>query len=76
MRRPRETKRNWLSLAAVAAICVAVISLVWLWEYSKFADKHGIFYYLSPEYGAAILTATSAVSLVVLLSAVWIDLSD
>ena len=47
------SKRTNLVVAALAFGCV------WFWQYTKFAGGYGLFYSISPEYGAWILSAVT-----------------
>ena len=68
--------KSWLTVIGTFGLVAVAVALQWLWQYSKFSNGHGLFYYLSPNYGAYILTAIDAVVLVVLFFALKRDLQD
>lgn len=48
---------------AIAILFFILAASTWMWEYSKFVNKHGIFYYISHGYGVYILTISMLVIL-------------
>ncbi len=48
---------------AIAILFFILAASTWMWEYSKFVNKHGIFYYISHGYGVYILTISVLVIL-------------
>ncbi len=59
---------RWVSCLIVTIATAAIGG----WQYVKYIDKHGLFYYLSPKYGAYILLGCLICMLTI---AIWIVLS-
>ena len=76
MRRPEKGKRDWPARFAMAALFAAIIYSSWLWQYSKFVNKHGLFYFISAVYGKLGLTVIALATFVVSVSTVWKDWDD
>ena len=76
MQPPRKGKRDWPERFAIAVLLAALTFSSWLWQYSKFVNKHGLFYSISPTYGMALLTALETVIFIVVVSIAWKDRND
>jgi DNA-binding transcriptional regulator of glucitol operon len=68
--------RDWPSLLAMALVFAAIFCLSWVWQYGKFQDKFGLFYYMSPRYGDVILTTTYAIFFMAVISYLLKDKGD
>lgn len=49
-------KSRTLEKLGALLLFLALSALLWGWQYLKFKNGHGIFYFLSPTYGVHILT--------------------
>lgn len=68
----RMNERKWMVGAAFGILAAST----WMWEYSKFLDDHGIFYYLSGDYGVYLLTISVLVILGIALKGIFGDEDD
>jgi hypothetical protein len=55
----------------LAVLFLILAASTWLWEYSKFSNGHGMFYYFSPDYGAYLLTISMLILLGSILKSVF-----
>jgi hypothetical protein len=55
MKRAKTTKFDWFR----ALLFILACGSVWLWQYIKFRGQYGLFYRISPEYGAWILSIST-----------------
>lgn len=62
--------------AALTAMLLVMFGVIWAWQHSKFVDKHGFFYSLSPSYGSYILAFLLFVLFVYVLRVVLIEAGD
>ena len=57
----------------LSILMVLVVGSIGGWQYSKFKNKHGLYYYLSPDTGAYVLLIVLVCMLTFGLYMVWTD---
>jgi hypothetical protein len=67
----RTKKRtDWPSFVALCLLFAALSLTSWAWQYSKFKNQHG-FYYFSPEYGGLFATGFHIILFVCIVAFLW-----
>ena len=63
-------RTDWPSFIAVCLVFAALSITSWAWQYEKFKNQHGL-YYFSPEYGGLFATAFHIALFVGIVSVLW-----